>query len=979
MQGSPQRLAILSLALLAACPAPEGCLGGGDDCIVPSPCPEVAFTCDAGTTELRLITDPSEVPGGLAALGAPGDVLIGNDKVVAVIEALDHPHYLGPSGGNLVDLGTRGGNDDVTRQIAHATGLLPSDLAHYTDLQLIDDGDVKAVQVTGTLDGRPDVRIATRYEVRPCEPGIRVRTELIHEGVDPMAVVLADGFYFGDRGSLPFTPAPDAGFSHPSFGLTTVGDVYVDTPYMVAGAHDGGASFGTVACDREAVSGFHSDIISLAGTPRRVLLPRDAEVYERFLMVAQGPSVSGAADIALEVRKQLWGEDWVEVSGRVVQEAGDKGQLGAPIRAQVTLLGAAAPTGKGKGKDVQPTIPWTHVVPAADGTWTARLPAHLTSYTWQVEAFGQRVGEGKADVDSTVEIPVPAVGELVLDATLDGADAPLLVFVEPTTDTQRDDQLASFLGHFDACAPLLGHPHGRSPGCNRALVDGTTSLVVPPGEYELFAIGGPFTTLARTTVTVSAGGSTAASLAVETLPLQPLGTLSGDFHVHGAPSFDSSFGGDDRVRAWLASGVQVIASTEHDVVGSYVDQLDALGADGKLVVIEGTESTGHILFPLFPESSFPRVIGHFNVWPVPFDPAGWLRGAPWDELAEPGTLLDRMVAQGWDDTTGVAQLNHPYGGFQFGRDFGWVDALDMSGKTPLPKAYDGSGPSLFLRTPPGATHANSDYHVQEVMNGSANSVYQPYRAIWFYLLNQGVLRGGTANSDSHTLTENVVGLPLTLVWTDTTVAGFDVDAFDLAVREGRMVGTNGPVIEATLDGAGPSLAVRQADDAATLKVRVSAAPWVPVDEVRVVVNGEVVKVLRDELTRPVSDTDTDGLLRLDTTLVLGDLLPASGDAWIVVEAGAALVDSADLDCNGWPDTSDNDGSGRIDWQDVDTLAEDPDAECLEEVGPLADPPLPARDEPGYAYRIVVPKGAPSAFTNPFVIDRDGDGVFGGAR
>lgn len=966
------------LLVLTACPAPEGCLGGAEDCVVPSACPTVAFECEAGSSELFVVTDPSQVPGGPGALGAIGDIVLANDKIVAVIEALDHPHYLGPTGGNLVDLSNRGLDDDDLRQIAHATGLLPQDIAAYTELTLIDDGAIKAVQVTGTLYDRPDVRVATRYEIRPCEPGIRVRTELIHEGVDPMSVFVGDGFYFGDRGQLPFTPSVGAGFEHPSFGLSDVGDAIVTAPYMVAAAHEQpGASYGEVACDRDDVSGFHSDIISALGTATRVLLPRDAEVYERFLAVAPGAAVSGVSDIALGLRKQLWDEPFVTLTGRVVQASADAGQLGAPIRAQVIVS-------EGKASDSPSTrTPWTHVIPAADGTFSARVPPGRT-YTLEVEAFGQVVGSDEVKVGTsdttTPDLPVPAVGELVLDGTVDGLTDHLLVFVDPATATAQEDQLGTFLGHFASCAPLLGHPHGGSPACNRVLVDGPTAVVVPPGTYEVYAVAGPFTTLAHTTVTVTAGESTEATLAVDTLPLQPAGTLSGDFHVHGAPSFDSSLGGEDRVRAWLAARVDVIASTEHDVVGDYSAALTALGANDRIAVIDGTESTGHILFPLFTDSSYPRVVGHFNFWPVRYDPADSLRGAAWDELAEPGTLMDRMVAHGWDEDAGVAQLNHPYDGFQFGRDFGWVDAIDLDGTKPLPKTYDGSGSSLFLRTPPGASHANSDFHAQEVMNGSANMVYQPYRAIWFYLLNQGVLRAGTANSDSHTLTENVIGFPRNLVWADTTVGAFSVSDFDSSVREGRMIGTNGPVIEVSLDDTsrtahGPSVIPFQPDTSGDLSIVVRAAPWIPVDEVRVVVNGKVVRSLRDELSHPDSEDDLDGLDRLDTTVSLADLLPTKGDAWIVVEAGAALVQSADLDCNGWPDTSDNNGDGRIDWKDVDALTESPGAECLTDVGPLTDPPLPARGDPGYAYSVVVPGGTPMSYTNPLVLDIDGDGKF----
>ena len=57
-------------------------------------------------------------------------------------------------------------------------GILPDDAAAYTRLELVDGTpDFVAVIARGRLYGRSDVHIVTRYEARPCEPGIRVRTD----------------------------------------------------------------------------------------------------------------------------------------------------------------------------------------------------------------------------------------------------------------------------------------------------------------------------------------------------------------------------------------------------------------------------------------------------------------------------------------------------------------------------------------------------------------------------------------------------------------------------------------------------------------------------------------------------------------------------------------------------------------------------------------------------------------------------------
>jgi hypothetical protein len=974
----PLLVLALTVPWLNACQT-EGCLGNDDPtCVVPSPCEALTYTCDAGFAEVSVWTEADTPPGAVASLVAIGDFVLQSDKVHAVIDALDHPHYVGPTGGNLLDLSTTGLDNDALRQIVEITGVLPDDAANYTDLRILDTPDgIAAVQAYGHLDGRPNVRIASRYEVRACEPGIRVRTELVHDGADPLSVFLSDGYYWGGREHLAFTPYVGAGFEHPSFGLTTIGTVLRNVPYLVAGARpDEGASYAEVSCNTDSIQGFQSEEISAVGIDIRVLMPGDALVFERFIGVSDGPSVSGAADIALDVRKQLFDEPYAVLKGTVTVDGGNTFGLGTARRAQVLISEGTS------GQPASERTPWTHVIPNADGTFEVRVPADRT-YVIEADAFGHIVDTVQVDVgtEATAALTLPATGAITLDATIDGLTDHVQVFFAPTTEAAVDDLVGQFLGHFDECAPLLGHPHGSSPACNRVLVNGPTTVLVPPGNYSVFAVAGPFSSLARIDdVVVTSGGEQDLLLELEMLAVQPEGTMSADFHVHGGRSFDSAFNNADRAQSFLAARLEMIATTEHDVVGTYAQELDALDAGDRIVVIDGTESTGHILFPMFPESDFPKVAGHFIFWPVPYDEYGPWRGAPWDELAEPAELMDRMVEQGWDPEDGVAQLNHPFGGFQFGRDFGWAESIGLDLTEPLKTEDDGTGQAMFLRQPPSSAFSNASFDVQEIMNGSANLGMLPYRALWFYQLNQGVVRGGTANSDTHSLTENVVGFPRNLVRTDSTVADFNSREFHGAVKRGAIMGTNGPVLEiSTTDDAGaikqPSVNPFTPGSNAALTIRVTAAPWVPVQEVRIWVNGALVDTLTDLAE---ASPEPGAYERLNTTIPLADLLPASGDAWIVVEAGAPLAEAADLDCNGFPDTTDNNGDGAINWKDVTALEEEPDdTACLGSVGPLNDPPAASRGEPGYAFGVVVPGGSPMAFTNPLILDRDGQAGFTG--
>jgi len=978
-------LFLIPAVLLAPSCAKEGCLDPDNaDCTVPSPCEGLdEFTCSAGTVAIKIVESAADVPGGLDALGSPGDIRLSNDKVVVIIDALDHPHYVGPTGGALLDMSTVGDDNDSLRQMIQGTGVLPDEAANYTEMKLIEEDGLVAVQFRGTLDSRPDVHIATRYELRPCEPGVRVRTELVNLEPDSASMTLFDASYFGDREMLDFTPTKGGGFEHPSFGLSTLGDATGSAPFMVGAAHsEPAATYGTVACDREAIWGFQSNNIATNGTQARPIPYGDYETYERFIAIGKGSSVADAANILMEARRQLFDEPYVVIEGQVTISGTGDVPVDSDLRASVHVSAGTS------ADPAEERTPWNHAYVNSQGGFLLAVPAN-GDYVLETETYGRR-GD---PIDVTVELTnvdvgalsLPAVGQVTLSGTVDGVADHLQIMVLPADDATQEAVRGAMHGQFVECAPLLGSPYGPAPACNRVLVspEGPTTVGILPGNYDFFAVAGPFSSIAvQRNVPVLAGANVDVAMGVDMLALLPPTAMSGDFHVHGGSSFDSNIPHETRVAAWLAARLDVLATTEHDTAWDYAEARTRLGADDRLRVMVGTESTGHILYKSLEDQEFPQVFGHWNIWPIPFDPEGAWRGAPWDELAEPGELFDRAVEQGWDPVDGVVQLNHPIEEALFARDQGWATSLGIDGTQALPTEFDGTRPSQFLRTAPGASFANSDFDVQEVMNGTKNGNFQSYRAFWHYLLNQGLLRTGTANADSHTLTDNVVGTPRTIVFSEDTQADFEPGRFNAALKEGAAFGTNGPVISAQItdtagEGRSMSLTPFVPDESESLSLRVTAAPWVPVQEVRILVNGVEARVFgAGELTSPADAFDTANMLRLDVDVPLASLLPSDGsDAWLVIEAGRPLVEQADLNCDGFPDTGDNNGDGTIDWQDVEGLEEAPDEACFGDVGPQLEPPAPGRGDPEYLFWAVTPGGYPLSFTNPFILDRNSDGDF----
>jgi hypothetical protein len=120
--------------------------------------------------------------------------------------------------------------------------------------------------------------------------------------------------------------------------------------------------------------------------------------------------------------------------------------------------------------------------------------------------------------------------------------------------------------------------------------------------------------------------------------------------------------------------------------------------------------------------------------------------------------------------------------------------------------------------------------------------------------------------------------------------------FNANVKAGRVVGTTGPYIEFTIsDAAGTTAQLGDTLVPSTrlvnLGVRVLATNWIPVEEVRIVQNGAVVRVfdastspaVRSGPRRPWSQgTSRVERFEAEIPLVVDD------DAYLLVEAGAAL-------------------------------------------------------------------------------------------
>jgi hypothetical protein len=903
---------------------------------------------DAAPAELRLE----------GALGLGSDYLLSNGVITVVMDHLDAPRDLAPTGGTIIDMGPVGGRDEVN-QIYHLAGILPEDAFAYTDAEIVDASpDYVALVVGGTLDGREDVDVVTRYELHPCEPGVRVRSELYNGTRDIQVFVISDAAHWGKRDVIPFAPLPGQGFFQPSWDLIDLQSTYEAYDY-VAGrpSADDAPSYGFVGCDREQLRGVNDVEITAVGTDFELIRPGESLALERFILTAAGDDLDGSLRLISQARRALHGDDaGIEVSGRVLADGAGFG--GTLARAALVL-----------GEEVAGELrPLTMVTPEADGTFVAEVPTR-GELSWELHSFGRSVAGGtlaaSGDVDlGDLDIDAPATA--VLSVTANGAE-PIWAEVAFVPRQGVSNLTGSFFGVFRECAPWLGSPVGASPACNRVLVAPQgTDVELPAGSYWVVATAGPNHSLARASFDITSGESAQVDLDVTTLSVEPDGWLAADLHVHGWRSFDSSLPDADRVASFVTSDVDVIAATDHDWITDYADAIAAIGADDQVAVMAGLETTPLIPFLDVPGKDVPKVIGHYNFWPLSSDGGLPRGGAPWDELMDAGELYDVMAPLVGED--GALQMNHPWDDTQFGRDLGYLRAIGFDPRVPI---EDDRNNRIRLERPGGGLR-NVDFNLIEIGNGAGVVQFIKSRVLWHSLISQGFVRAGTASSDSHYLAD-ALGYGRTLVETDTDVVGFAANAFNAALLSGKAMAGNGVVIITTVGapggerrGLGFEPYVPAAGD--TLEIEVRAAPWIPVHEVRVVTGSGVTPVANvADLSHPADPFGIDGVVRLQASFPLADLVDGSGDDWLIVEAGMSLFDVADIDDDGVPDTTDNNGDGVIDEADVE---EDEDSGPLEQP---ADPDPEDESDPRYWMTRVVHGAFPYAFTNPILIDGNGGG------
>ncbi|MCP4014381.1 MAG: CehA/McbA family metallohydrolase, partial [Phycisphaeraceae bacterium] len=400
----------------------------------------------------------------------------------------------------------------------------------------------------------------------------------------------------------------------------------------------------------------------------------------------------------------------------------------------------------------------------------------------------------------------------------------------------------------------LGGPFGDRHAVREDVcyaLDGIGELVLPAGGCELLASRGIEWSIDRRRVEIPADGRLEVELRIRPA-VDTTGLIGGDFHLH---TLTHSGHGDsnmpERIVSLVGEGVDFAVATDHNRNIDYIPTITTLGASSQITSVVGNELS--------------TPIGHFNIFPVdptrPPVPARLAAAPPMFRLIrlEPNAL----------DVVPVIQVNHPrWAGIDY---FSQVELDETTGTSSNPRwSADFDAIEVLNENALWGWRDPADADGVDVGSQTHSSMLD-----WYALLDTGHRSIATGNSDSHSVKANFAGVPRNYMGSSTDDPG-EIDPREMidAIRRGDVVVTSGPIVRASIPDRGlhedPRMATVDANGRVRIAVEIQAAPWIDVDRIRVIRDG-------DEIDRiPVENTR-------DRIRFEGDIeVPVATDGWIVL-------------------------------------------------------------------------------------------------
>ncbi len=401
---------------------------------------------------------------------------------------------------------------------------------------------------------------------------------------------------------------------------------------------------------------------------------------------------------------------------------------------------------------------------------------------------------------------------------------------------------------------------------------GSETIRVPFGSYDIYVSRGPeWDVSVNRKVQIGQQGATLTARLRHVV--DTTGWLSADFHVHAAPSPDSIVPLTHRIIEFVADGIDMIVSTDHNAVTSYAPSIRQLGLEALITSALGDELT-------------TNGWGHFGAFPLPQDRARAGQGA----ILVRGHNAKEIFANVRENApAALIDVHHP--------------RLDSEVGYFIVGEFD---PHSDRAGRPGFSF---DFDAIEVLNGYQDPARKSVdRTIddWLGLLNHGHLATATGNSDTHHLTYNMGGYPRNYVRVrDDRPDHVTPQEVATAVKNHHAFFTTGPFVRVRSGRGDIGDLVPALGGKAVLDIEVDAAPWISVNRVILYVSGKEAKrwpvpesqdVKRFRVTEEIAlAADGYAVIRVDGNKIMA---PVVGDNRIFGVYPLALTNPIFFDVNG---------------------------------------------------------------------------------
>jgi hypothetical protein len=334
---------------------------------------------------------------------------------------------------------------------------------------------------------------------------------------------------------------------------------------------------------------------------------------------------------------------------------------------------------------------------------------------------------------------------------------------------------------------------------------------LPVGTYMISASRGPEYTLDQRVIEVLKDSMQEVVFRIDKI-IEETNLISVDPHMHTLNS-DGSMTIAERIKSAVAEGVDVVVSSDHNYISDYPSVLKNLGLGEYIAVLIGQEVS-----PLDINQVY---MPEFNRYPLRFR-----EGKPGNGAIDIRFFEDNTPIFGESrslDPKALIQVNHPRR-----RGYGYFTYYQLEPETAATalKGFDMSFDLLEVMNGPFFSHDKN--RNSEVI------------ADWFHLLNRGNFFPIVGGSDSHRTDTNEAGYARTYVFYKGEKGDrLDASAIIQAMQKGQSFVSTGPIIEFSVNNTSiPGNTIIVEERKLDVGIKVKSAPWISLDEVRVIVNGE---------------------------------------------------------------------------------------------------------------------------------------------